>query len=73
MRILSTEEQSSLEKYLCADMDEIKLGIYLCLYTGLRIGEAYVKLKLNTCDVTVFIGYTLDTTCSIICEAVAVT
>ena len=39
MRVLSTDEQMVLEKYLCADMDEYKLGIYLCLYTGLRVGE----------------------------------
>ena len=40
MRVLSIDEQTALEKYLCTDMDESKLGIYLCLYTGLRIGEA---------------------------------
>ena len=39
MRVLSTDEQAALEKFLCADMDESKLGIYLCLYTGLRVGE----------------------------------
>lgn len=39
MRILSVTEQSTLEKFLCTDMDESKLGIYVCLYTGIRIGE----------------------------------
>ena len=39
MRVLSTDEQAVLEKYLCDNMDESKLGIFLCLYTGLRVGE----------------------------------
>ena len=39
MRVLSKDEQAILEKYLCANMDTSKLGILLCLYTGLRIGE----------------------------------
>ena len=37
--ILSKDEQATLEKYLCSNMDESKLGVLLCLYTGLRIGE----------------------------------
>jgi integrase len=40
LRVLSSDEQSELEKFLCTDMDESKLGIYLCLYTGIRLGEA---------------------------------
>jgi integrase len=39
MRVLSNDEQTVLEKFLCTDMDESKLGIYVCLYTGIRIGE----------------------------------
>ena len=39
MRVLSIAEQTALEKFLCTDMDESKLGIFLCLYTGLRVGE----------------------------------
>ena len=39
LRVLSTDEQTVLEKFLCDKMDESKLGIYLCLYTGLRVGE----------------------------------
>lgn len=39
MRVLSRQEQSSLEAILNADLDVYKLGILLCLYTGLRIGE----------------------------------
>lgn len=36
---LSSTERHQLEKFLLVDMDTTKLGIYLCLYTGLRIGE----------------------------------
>lgn len=39
IQILSKEEQKILEKELLNNMDEIKFGIYFCLYTGLRIGE----------------------------------
>jgi len=39
MRVLSRQEQSSLESVLMSDLDIHKLGIMLCLYTGLRIGE----------------------------------
>ena len=39
MRVLSKDEQTALEKFLCTDMDESKLGIFLCMYTGLRVGE----------------------------------
>lgn len=36
---LSDIEREKLESYLLDDMDNIKLGLYLCLYTGLRVGE----------------------------------
>jgi len=39
IRILSRQEQSALEDVLRIDLDIHKLGIMLCLYTGLRIGE----------------------------------
>ena len=39
MRVLSRQEQALLEAFLTADVDIHKLGILLCLYTGLRIGE----------------------------------
>lgn len=39
MRVLSKQEQTSLEKTLADNMDSYKLGIFLCLYTGLRLGE----------------------------------
>lgn len=37
--ILSQKEQSALLHYLFQEMDIYKLGIYLCLSTGLRLGE----------------------------------
>lgn len=37
--VLSVPEQKKLEKYLLKQTDLSKLGVYLCLYTGLRIGE----------------------------------
>lgn len=39
MRVLSKSEQKPLEYYLCTNMDATKFGIYLALYTGIRIGE----------------------------------
>lgn len=39
MRILSRIEQTTLSNYLCSELTLCNLGILLCLYTGLRIGE----------------------------------
>ena len=39
MRVLSVTEQEKLEKILREDLNPCNLGILLCLYTGLRIGE----------------------------------
>lgn len=39
MRILSLSEQRQLEVYLRSEHDPCSIGILLCLYTGLRIGE----------------------------------
>ncbi len=39
MRILSRNEQNRLSRYLCDNPTPCYLGILLCLYTGLRIGE----------------------------------
>ena len=38
-RCLSDTEQMALTKYLIDNLDYINLGILICLYTGLRIGE----------------------------------
>ncbi len=39
MRVLSIEEQRKLSEFLTEDMDLSKLGVYLSLFTGIRIGE----------------------------------
>ena len=39
MRILSRAEQQKLSKYLSENMNPCNLGILVCLYTGLRLGE----------------------------------
>jgi integrase len=39
IRILTLSEQQKLEKYVLTNITPTKLGIYLSLYTGLRIGE----------------------------------
>lgn len=39
MRVLSKNEQMLLETTLIKDVNLSKLGILICLYTGIRIGE----------------------------------
>ena len=39
LRVFSMSEQYRLEQCLLSDMDGAGLGIMLCLYTGLRLGE----------------------------------
>lgn len=39
IQIYTKEDQEALEMALVKNINEINLGIYLCLYTGLRIGE----------------------------------
>ncbi len=39
MQIFSREEQEKLQEYLLKDMDFYKVGILICLFTGLRLGE----------------------------------
>lgn len=39
MRVLTLEEQNRLADFLLSESDLCKMGVYLCLYTGLRIGE----------------------------------
>ena len=37
--VLSREEQAELQDFLLQDPDPYKIGILVCLYTGLRLGE----------------------------------
>lgn len=39
MRILTRTEQQKLSKHLCEDLTLTNLGILICLYTGIRVGE----------------------------------
>lgn len=39
MRVLSVKEQQKLEQFLFSDIGRTGLGIMLCLYTGIRLGE----------------------------------
>ena len=39
MEILSLSEQTTLQEYLVNQLDSLNLGILICLYTGIRVGE----------------------------------
>lgn len=39
LRVLSLSEQQTLSAYLCENINLYHLGILICLYTGLRVGE----------------------------------
>ena len=39
LRVLTQQEQDIISKYLLENTDSVKLGVFLCLYTGIRIGE----------------------------------
>lgn len=39
MRVLTVEEWKKLRTYLLQELDPVKFGVLLCLYTGIRIGE----------------------------------
>lgn len=39
MRVLSRNEEKRLISVLMNEMDRYKLGVYVCLFTGLRVGE----------------------------------
>lgn len=56
-QILSLEHQKQLEAYLMANMCPENLGIMLCLYTGMRIGEIcalkWSDVDLESCLINV--------------------
>lgn len=39
IRVLAQEEQANLEKYLLSELSNVSMGIYISLYTGIRLGE----------------------------------
>lgn len=47
MRVLTLEEQNKLTNCLLSESDLCKIGVYLCLYTGLRIGELCALKREN--------------------------
>lgn len=51
LKILSTTEQVTLVDYLLSDLTEKNLGIIICLFTGIRIGEL-CALKWNDISLT---------------------
>lgn len=49
LRVLTEKEQTQLTQYLMRDLSSRNLGILLCLYTGLRIGELCALRWGNIC------------------------
>lgn len=49
VQVLTIDEQQRLIQYLLADIDRIKLGVYLTICTGIRIGEL-CALRRNCID-----------------------
>ena len=39
LRILSRKEQETLCRFLCADLNGRNLGVLICMFTGMRLGE----------------------------------
>ena len=61
MRILSIREQRKLSKYLYEDLSLCNLGILICMYTGLRIGEicALKWQDINLYDKYIYVNKTM--------------
>ncbi len=51
VKVLTLSERLRLEEYLTENMTLVKMGLYLCLYTGLRIGEL-CALKWENIDLS---------------------
>ena len=47
--VFSKDEQQKLQSYLLKDIDGYKLGIYVCMLTGLRLGEI-CALRIENID-----------------------
>lgn len=62
LRVLSLDEQKKLCNYLYSDLNGYNLGILLCLFTGIRIGEvcALTWNDISLSDKTIHIRKTLQ-------------
>lgn len=62
MGILSLSEQTTLQEYLVNQLDSLNLGILICLYTGIRVGElcALTWEKISFSDKTICICQTMQ-------------
>ena len=62
MRILSKSEQEQLCKYILEEPDPCNIGILVCLFTGLRVGEicALRWEDISFSDQTLYIHHTLQ-------------
>lgn len=62
MRVLSSHEQSKLETVLCDDLNPCHLGILICLYTGIRLGEvcALTWKDISNTEQILFVNKTMQ-------------
>lgn len=47
VQTINATDQQKLCRYLLSDLDSCKLGILICLYMGLRLGDDDDKIRLN--------------------------
>ncbi len=62
MRVLSFAEEKRLLSVLLKDIDRYKIGVFICLYTGIRIGElcALQSKYVSLVDKTIKIEWTMQ-------------
>ncbi len=62
MRVLTASEEQRLMSVLMKDTDRYKLGVFICLYTGIRIGElCALKWKhISLTEKTIKIEHTMQ-------------
>lgn len=62
MRVLSVFEQQQLLSVLFDDFDRYKMGVFICLYTGIRIGElcALQWRDISFNEKVIVIGHTMQ-------------
>ena len=62
MRVLTKQEQMKLNKFLLTNVDSMRFGVLLSLYTGIRIGElcALRWENINIAEQTLFIKNTMQ-------------